>query len=215
MAHSIAETVRSFLCLHPHIRECLREDLINYSALARSICSENGNNNFEGTVAACRRAAEKLQKVNGVANPAQTVLAHSHVSLVNEMSVAVIERPLDSKRLAELEIFIRNLHGECNRIEGRDLVTVVHSSRFSNKIREAFSPKIRRITNNLSQITIIFDEHFESTAGVVATIYNRFAADGVNIREELSCGANLLLIVAEEDSATAVKLLTSLQSKVK
>jgi hypothetical protein len=213
MAISLSGKVRAFLSIHPHIRECLKQGLVNYSALARLICSQNGNRNFEGTVAACRRAAERLPERKFSNNLAQQILAHSHISVVNDISVAVLEKPIDQRKLAELEIAIRELRGEFNRIEGRDLITIVFSSRFGSKIKNAFDSKLHKLVSDLAQVTILFDERFESTFGVVSAIYNRFAADGVNIREELSCSANLMLIVAESDADKAVKLLTGLQTK--
>ena len=67
--------------------------------------------------------------------------------------------------------------------------------------------RLLRLVDNLCQIVIRFDESFETTPGVVAHIYSLLAFQGINVREEMSCGTELLLILSAIDGARAVSVI--------
>ena len=139
------------------------------------------------------------------------MLANAHTSVVNKIAVAVVEKPFDQKRLADLKIYVRNLKGEFNLIEGRDVMTIIHSDRFSQMSKSALGSKVKRLITGLAQITLVFDERFETTPGVVAFIYGLLALDNLNIREEMSCGTDLLLVLSEADVKRALDCLSILE----
>ena len=59
----------------------------------------------------------------------------------------------------------------------------------------------------MAQITLIFDERIETTPGVVSFVYSLLASNAVNIREEMSCWTDLLLLLDERDAARAMEVL--------
>ena len=203
--------VRNFINRHPAIRECLVQGFVNYSALARHICKKERLRGFEGVVVACRRYLKRAQGVPQSRKIVEEMLANAHTSVVNKIAVAVVEKPFDQKRLADLKIYVRNLKGEFNLIEGRDVMTIIHSDRFSQMIKSALGSKVKRLITGLAQITLVFDERFETTPGVVAFIYGLLALDNLNLREEMSCGTDLLLVLSEADVKRALDCLSILE----
>ncbi|MFX1598940.1 MAG: hypothetical protein ACFFC5_07725, partial [Promethearchaeota archaeon] len=63
---SIAQRVRDILTQRPFIISALRQDIINYTALARSLQEELGNGSVDAIKATIMREKESIAKKNGL-----------------------------------------------------------------------------------------------------------------------------------------------------
>jgi len=59
------------------------------------------------------------------------------------------------------------------------------------------------------QISMLLSEEVEIVPGVVAYVYGLLAEHGINLREEMSCWTDLMLVIEQKDLETAVRLLTN------
>jgi aspartokinase len=54
---------------------------------------------------------------------------------------------------------------------------------------------------------MIFGENLEMTPGVLSFIYRMFAEYDINIREEMSCWKDVMVVVEEKDVARVMQML--------
>ena len=59
---TVTGVTQNYIAERPSLQMALRQDLINYSKLARQICKEHKIKQFDAVLISIRRYAEKLQK---------------------------------------------------------------------------------------------------------------------------------------------------------
>ncbi|NDC39930.1 MAG: hypothetical protein EBZ48_18185 [Proteobacteria bacterium] len=205
---NIAEITNRYISEHPSIKDCLRRGLINYSALAREICQYSGSTKFDAVLVACRRYLRRLRSQVAHERRITELLRRARVRLRNKIAVVIIEKPRDYERLYRLQRDVKLARGDFNLIEGEDSLTVITNTDFLPVIREAFKNRIRKVTEEQVQITMLFEEKIETTSGVVAFIYSLLAEHGINVREEMSCWTDVMLVLDEHDAARAMRVLS-------
>lgn len=205
---SITRLTQKYISERPSIRDCLRRGLINYSALSREICEEEKTDKFDAVLVACRRYYNRLKKKDSLEERVRNLLRGARVRTRNQISVIILEKPRDFERLSRLQKEVREAGGDFNLIEGDHAVVVITNSEYVEEIRESFRGKIKKITSDLVQISMNFDERLETTPGVVSFVYGLLAEHGINVLEEMSCWTELMIVVNEEDSARAIRLLS-------
>lgn len=205
---NISELTNRYISERPSIKDCLRRGLINYSALAREICEHSGNNKFDAVLVACRRYLRRIRSQASHEKRITDLVRRARVRMRNKISVAIIEKPRDFERLYRLQRDVKVARGDFHLVEGEDSLTLITNTEYLPVIREAFKGRIRKITEEQVQITMIFDEKIEITSGVVAFIYSLLAENGINVREEMSCWTDVMMVIDEIDAARAMRVLS-------
>ena len=207
---SISRVTQRYIREHPSIADCLERGLINYSALAREICEvEKLDGAFDAVLVACRRMHAKQQERSRVQHEKKILglVKRSKVRIRNKIAVVIIDRPQSLYRALELQKSIRDDRGDFNLIEGEEVITVITNVDYLNKLRDLFGAKIRKMSRGLVQITMIFDESLETVSGVVAYVYRLFAEHDINIREEMSCWTDIMVVIDERDMPKAMQVI--------
>lgn len=199
---------------HAYIRDdsalvdCLCRGLLNYSALAREICTRSGLDAFDAVLAACRRyptdARSRLARERQIAG----LLQSSKIVLRSKIIVATVDKPETFQRALSLQQLIRKEKGDFRLIEGEESFTIITNEKYLRTIRETFGRSVKDIGNDLVQITLVFSERLVTTIGVCAYLYRMFADHGINLREEMSCWTDIMIVIDERDMAKAMKLLS-------
>jgi aspartokinase len=192
---------------HPSIKDCVLKDLINYSALAREICDFHKIDKFDAVLIACRRYFWNKKQQESHENKIRALLKDAKMHIKNKIIVAILEKPRDMETIYLLQKKARKEKNNFNLIEGEDVVTVITSIRYKEIIEKTFKNLLRKLNGSLIQITLIFDEKIEVTSGVVTYIYGLLSDSGINIREEMSCWTDLMIILDEKDMAKAMEVL--------
>lgn len=203
----IAPQVELYVHTHPAIQECLAAGLLNYSALARRIAKELHIPNTVALLAALQRLRGKLRRSEGHEARLRSLLRTARLQVTNRIAVVIIDRPRDMTALHELERVIRRNRGVCNVLGGDEVVTLILSEQYIEEARRRFSLRTLKVSRSLAQISLVFDERIESTAGVVAFVYGLLASRGVNILEEMSCWTDTLIVLREDDIPRALAAL--------
>lgn len=196
---------RAYLLSHPSIRDCLARGLINHSALARLICEECDISSFEAVLAATQRFVPSTSSHSE--KKIRSLVKNAQVRVNNKIAVLVATPPRDFEPILALQRSIRKARGTFNVIDGSEVVTIIISEQHLHMARSALRQSIRSEVKGLSQIHLIFDEGIETTPGVVAHFYGLLAFNGVNVREEMSCWTDLILIIDENDVPKALATL--------
>jgi aspartokinase len=205
---NIAEITHRYISERPSIKDCLKRGLINYSALAREICLQLDNNNFDAVLVACRRYIQRIRTNATHEKRITDLVRRARIRLRNQISIVIIEKPRDFERIYRMQREIKATRGDFHLVEGEDSLTLITNTEYIPGIRESFKGRIKQITENQVQITMIFDAKIETTSGVVAFIYSLMAENGINVREEMSCWTDLMMVLDEHDAAKAMRVLS-------
>lgn len=210
MTLSMSRVTQRYIREHPSIADCLERGLINYSALAREICaSEQLEGAFDAVLVACRRLRAKHRERSRVQHERKIVslIRRAKVRVHNKIAVVIVEKPPSLDRALQLQKTIREERGDFNLIEGEEVLTLVTNVDYLPRIREMFGSRIKKTTRGLVQITMLFDESLETVSGVVAYVYRLFAEHDINIREEMSCWTDIMVVIDERDIGKAMQVM--------
>ena len=205
---SIAKQTKEYIQKNPSIVDCFKLGIINYSALSRLICDYYKIKNFEAVLISCRRIMYGLKDKEIHQKKIVSLLKSSKIRIRNKMLVAIIEKPRDMEKLYSFQKKIRKDKGDINLIEGEDVITIITNLEYEEKVKELFSLRLIKLQKNLVQLTLVFNEKIEETSGVVSYVYGLLAQNGINIKEEMSCWTDLMLIIEGKDMAKATEILT-------
>ena len=205
---NVSRLTQKYIREHPSIDDFLERGLINYSALSREICTHYKIDAFDAVVIALRRLrAKQKARANHEKKIAQ-LIRNAKVLVRNKIVVIIIEKTRVLDKALALQQFVRTEKGAFHLIEGEEVLTIVTNSEYLSRAREAFEGKIRKVIKGLVQISMIFDESLETVSGVVASVYRLFAMNDINIREEMSCWTDIMIIIAEQDIGKAMQVLS-------
>lgn len=104
MNKSTTELTIDYIKEHPHIKNCLKKGLINYSSLARLISKElkiEKTSSKEAILIAARRFQEKLKKELVNEQKIRTLLSKSEIDIKNKINVLILSKHIDLDYIIE------------------------------------------------------------------------------------------------------------------
>ena len=204
---SVSRITHRYIREHPSVQDCLDRGLINYSALAREICDTTEATSFDAVLVACRRYYQKRR--NHVSREKRIVglLKKSKVRVRNKIAVATVDKTRGLDKALEIQNFIKKDKGDFNLIEGEDALTFITNIEYVPLIKKTFGASLLKSSTGLAQITMLFGENLEMTPGVLSFIYRMFSEYDINIREEMSCWKDVMVVVDEKDVAKVMQML--------
>ncbi len=207
---NITKLTENYIIQHPSIKDCLKNDFINFSSLSRKIAEElnlNLNKNFDAVLIACRRLQRKLRKGEIFEKNILKILKDSKIEIKNKIIAVVLEKDVHFGTLLNLEKEIKRRKEIFRIVEGLTAITIITSEEFLESIRKLFKHKIILENKNLAEITIKSPEEIETTPGAYAYLCSLFWENNVNIVETLSCWTDTIFLVNENDVGKVMNLL--------
>lgn len=181
--------------------------VINYSALARTICESYQIPKQDAVIAACRRYAEKARGSERVEDSIMTLLSNAKLLIRNQVMVTILRKPVDFTVLLGIQEKAVQNRDLFNIIEGERSFTIVSADDYEHTLQRSFTTQVLHSASSLIQITLLFTEEIETTPGVVSHLYGLLAENGINVLEEMSCWTELMLILHERDLPRVMKVL--------
>lgn len=203
---NVSAQVHAYIRQRQAVRDCLEHDLINYSALARHICEELQITSFEAVLMACRRFP-KGAKRQARDKTIKALLRRAKIVLRTKMVVATVEKRNALPLALNLQQLIKRSNGDFRLIEGEETFSIVCNDEYLHAVTETFGAAVRDISKGLTQISMVFPQQITTTIGVSAYMYRILAEHGINIRDEMSCWTDVMIVVAEKDATKAIGLL--------
>ncbi len=204
---SVSRITHKYIREHPSVQDCLERGLINYSALAREICDSTEANSFDAVLVACRRYYQKKRSHVSREKRIVGLLQKSKVRVRNKIAVATIEKSRGIEKALEIQNVVKKEKGDFNLIEGEDVFTIITNVEYLPVIKKVFGSGVIKSSSGLAQITMIFGDNLEMTPGVLSFIYRMFSEYDINIREEMSCWKDVMVVVEEKDVARVMQML--------
>lgn len=198
MEQNISELVWLHVKRRPFLKEVLREDIVNYSALARKICIDAfGDLGHEAAVKmALIRLSKRMEKLE--ADLEESILAllkRSSMVIKSKVAVVIATRQLEMIRPLS---FAKS---------GRHMTYIIEQKELQRLPR---SKAVYKVEENLNLITIESPEELEEVPGVISHILGSLASEGINVVEFISCYTDTLLVVRQADTEAAYRVLSSL-----
>lgn len=207
---SITKLAEKYILEHPSVKDCLKNDLINFSSLSRRIASDMSlgrRKNFDAILIACRRFQSKLRREEELEKKILRVLKKSKIEIKNKMAAVVLEKDAYSGHLDSLEKEIKKKKEIFRIIESVSAITIITSEDFLPSIKRYFKNKIIVENRKLVEITIKSPEEIETTPGTYAYLCSLFGENNINIVETLSCWIDTIFLIKEEDAGKVINLM--------
>lgn len=204
---SVSRLTHKYIREHPSVQDCLERGLINYSALAREICTANKMDSFDAVLVACRRYFQKKKSHVSREQKILALVKKAKVRVRSKILVASIERSKGLEKALEIQNLIKKEKGDFNLIEGEEVFTIITNSDYLPILKKTFTSGVLKVSSGLAQITMVFGETLEMTPGVLSYLYRMFADYEINIREEMSCWRDVMVVVEEKDVAKVMQML--------
>ena len=207
---SITKLAEEYISNHPSVKDCLKNDLINFSSLSRQIAEEldlNLKKNFDAILIACRRYQRKLKKEEILESKILKILKNSKIEIKNKVIAVVLEKDVFFGTLQNLEKEIKKRKEIFRIIEGASAITVITAEEFLEPIRKYFKNKIIVENTSLAEITIKSPREIEEVPGTYAYLCSLFGENNINIVETLSCWTDTIFLVDEKDAGKVMGLL--------
>lgn len=206
MAKSTSQLTRDYIKHKPYIKECLKEDLINYSALARKIANElelSTKSSTEAILVATRRFQKDLEKEHTKKEDVLSLLEHSEIEIKNKILVCTLQRKFQDQE-KDLTNFAKK-SDVLHITQGTDHYTIITQEKYEEYLHSNFT--IIKTNKELALIRIKSPQNIETTVGVVAFLTNLLAQNSINIVEFVSCWTETLFIIQAKDATRAMECL--------
>jgi len=210
---SIPEVVREIITRNRSIYDCMKMDLINYTALAVKIQPEIekilGNSvNLNTVVVAIKRYADSFESKDEVGE--ESVLKNARLSLTDGI-MDVKFSVKDSNEMDPMAIL-----DKFSRVTNNyDFFRLSDSFRFLTEDMD----DIRQIFNNMPEKDNMFNTglaririsipHSQNQSGVVSYVAEVLHANGVELVNAFFSQDNIIIIINERDSSRAYDILHS------
>ena len=207
---NITKLTEGYISNHPSVKDCLKNDLINFSSLSRQIAVElnlNIKKNFDAILIACRRYKRKLKGEQVLEKNILRILKDSKIEIKNKVIAVVLEKDIYFGTLLNLEKEIKNKKEIFRIIEGASAITIITTEDFLDLIKKYFRNKIIIENINLAEITIKSPKEIEEVPGTYAYLCSLFGENNINIVETLSCWTDTIFLVDEKDIGRVISLL--------
>ncbi|MGA9839703.1 MAG: hypothetical protein WBS16_04620 [Thermoplasmata archaeon] len=210
---SVADEARRYIESRPSIRDCLRYDIVNFTALARRIRSETGLASQEAVEIACRRYRRQMQEGTSQEEQLREVLRASHMEI--RTHVAAVTARGDLEFLERLVLGTERILSKRDRLvqlfQGSGAVTVL----CDEEILGAMLGVIPRATvldveRRLSVVTIRSSEDVLATPRVLGFLAEAIGRAGINCVEMTSVYTDTLFVFRAPDAVRAFEILSDL-----
>tara|TARA_Y100000310_G_C20694649_1_gene824693 strand:+ start:3133 stop:3759 length:627 start_codon:yes stop_codon:yes gene_type:complete len=204
---NVTKLTEEFVNQHPSIKDCLKQDILNFSKVARKIQHENSIENFEAIVIALRRLKQKIQyQEDRLEKKIQYLLKNSRIAVKNKIIAVVTEKNIFQDNLIELEKSVLKKNESIHVVQGSDSITIITTEQFLEPIKNYFKNKIIKVTKDLIEVTLKADETIEETPGYLAFLTSMLAENNINIVETMSTWTETLFVLDEKDITKTMEL---------
>ena len=214
-AASAADVTRAYIDEHPSIREALKDDLLNFTALARKVQGERPLRNEEAVTIACRRYQRELARDTPERTAIRRVLAESRLQVHSR--VALVRLRDDSEVIDRLLALARRTLPSAS---GRRVFEVFQGTRATTILCEesylsTLLPEVPvrlQVAVERGLATLVFRSRPEvaETPGILGYIAEMLYRRGINCLETVSVHTDSIFVFRDRDVIRAYQTLSEL-----
>ncbi|HEV2519657.1 MAG TPA: ACT domain-containing protein [Thermoplasmata archaeon] len=212
---TIADRTRLFIEDHASIREGLREDLLNYTALARKIQADTGLANEEAVTIACRRYQRNVSREEPDLIRVREVIGRSRLEVHPRVAIVRIRDDLDTlDRL--LAIGRRTLTTPARRrvfqlfLGTRAITVLCEETLLAAILPEVRGPLLLGVERGLGTLAFRSSPEVGDIPGVLSYIADALYRSGINCLETISVYTDSIFVFRDADLLKAYQALSEL-----
>ena len=218
---SISRVVRSVIISRPSILDCMKMNIINYSALARYIQRHiekllSRRVNVNAIKMALIRFSEDIQKREEfLESRIRDVLAKTVISVQTDLVVLTVRR---EALLGKFEVLLKNIEAArfFQLTQGMRTFTLVIAKEIYEDIVSVIGrDAIVDIIDHQTAIILISPHEIIETPGVIAYITSILSSQGINMTQIISCYEDTILILNRYEALKAYQILEELILKMR
>ena len=200
---SVQQKVSLLLSKEVLLEKGLAEKLINIRALARYLKNKyNLDSSMDSIISAIRRF--DIKKTEEDKKKIHELLKGAVVSSRNNVACITLKNFL-LKDIEKLEN-IKSL----SFVKGTNEFKIVADKEYVEDIKDLFSNKIRKIEDDLSEVSFVLSEKVLKQKGILAEIANEIYIHDINISEILICPPEFLILVKKKDMVKTHEIIIGL-----
>ncbi|MBS3171305.1 hypothetical protein J4449_01695 [Candidatus Woesearchaeota archaeon] len=189
---SVQQTVSNLLSKEICVTRNLFQKLINIRALARYLIKKYSlNTSLDSVISSIRRY--DIQKLDEDKKRILTLFKDAVISTRNNLTCITLKNfsLKDLTKLSELK--------GLNFVKGSRDFKIVVDKKDVNHVKDLFHGKIKKIEDDLSEISILLTDKVLKQKGILAEIANDISIHNININEILICPPEFLILVNSKD----------------
>ena len=205
-----AKQVFEYLENHPTIKTCLKDGLINYSALSRKIAAElklDNAKSFDAIMVAIKRFSEKAKPSADTEAKISKYVKSGKFQMRNKISVFILSSGLSAlDKILDFAKEINSKGDSFHLIQGTKTITIICDDEFAEEAESYFYGHIIKSRKNLVQITHKTSEKIDEIPGVLNFLTSVFSENGINVYECASSWTDSIFLINEKDAQKAFAL---------
>ncbi|MCX8168722.1 MAG: ACT domain-containing protein [Candidatus Methanomethylicia archaeon] len=214
---SIAEITKNVILQHPSILDCVKINIVNYSALASKIKSEvekiaqRKNIREEAVkIALIRFSQEISSKGELLEEKVSWLLANSTIELKSDIAVITVKQSVLIDKLNEvMKIATKSRFFQLT--QGIRTFTLIFDKKIMDElIKEIREVNIDKFINDQSAIIIVSPIEVIEIPGFISYVTTQLAWNGINITQIVSCHEDTILIIDRKDSQKAYSIIENM-----
>ena len=198
MSENISELVWLYIKRRPILKASIKENIVNFSSLARKISIELfGNTKKVNAIkmALVRHSKKLFQIQENLEDQILNVLRKSSLTIKTKVSVLISSREIPSLKYLSY-------------VESSGSITYIVEDNELEKIKKSKFSLNTETTLNL--IVVHSPPSIEETPGVISYLIDSLSSEGINIVEFVSCYTDTLLVIRQADTSRAQEILNNL-----
>jgi len=211
---SVSAVVRGIVRENKLLQEGIRQELLNYAAVAEMIQErvekETGKVKTSAIIMSLRRTAENL------ANKETEKPFKLNSEIIMKTKLAYISFSKEPYLLKKLESFYNKLNSSkdtFNIIHGNYEISIITNERHHKKIKELLGLKISIEQSNLVSLSVTLDKTHMYSPGVIFAITRKLYWEGINIFELLTAATELTFLFQQKDAMKAYNAIQELMKE--
>lgn len=200
MSENISELVWLYIKRRPILKASIKENIVNFSSLARKISLELfGNNKKVNAIkmALVRHSRKLFEIQDNLEKQILDVLSKSSITIRTKVSVLISSREVSSLKYLSY-------------VESRGNITYIVEDGELSKFKNLKSAI--HLEHNLNLIVIHSPPSIEKVPGVISYIIDSLSSEGINIVEFVSCYTDTILVIKQADTSRTHEILSSLMN---
>jgi hypothetical protein len=212
---TIADQTRLYIEDHASLREGLREDLLNFTALARKIQSEAGLRNEEAVTIACRRYQRNLDREQSDLGRVRAIVGRSRLEVHPRVAIVRIRDDSDTiDRL--LSVGRRTLTTPSKRrvfqlfLGTRAITVLCEETLLAAILPEVPARLLLGVERGLGTLAFRSSPEVADIPGVLSFIADALYRAGINCLETISVYTDSIFVFRDADLLKAYQALAEL-----
>lgn len=211
---SVAEATRQVIRSKPSILDCLKYDIINFSALAQmikpevlAVCKKTNIKIDSISMSLMRYTDELINEKKVLEKEIAEIISKTVLEMKNDLFVVTVKQNAVLSKINTILDFVNKCRF-FQLIQGTEFFTILADQIKKKELLNVFTPQeIVDVIENQSALILISPRDIIKVQGVVSYLTYLLASGEINITQIISCYTDTIFLVDRENALKAYNLI--------